>query len=124
MKKTIATTMLAAACIAATMGLASPANAETTAQHNAVKSAESYVKYSGFSRSGLIDQLEFEQYSASDATYAVDHITVDWNAEAVESAQSYLKYSSFSRSGLIDQLEFEGFTSAQAAYAVNTAYGS
>ena len=123
MKKIITATLLGGAIIGSLFGAAS-ANAETAGQHNAVKKAESYLEYSGFSRSGLIDQLEFEDYSAAEATYAVDHVGVDWNAEAIEKAQSYLEYSSFSKSGLIDQLEFEGFTPAQAAYGVSAAYGS
>ena len=75
---------------------------------------------SAFSKSGLIDQLEFEKYSAADARFAVNHIAVDWNEQAAKSAKSYLDYSSFSRQGLIDQLEFEGFTTQQAIYGVST----
>ena len=41
---------------------------ETVAQSNAKKSATSYLKYSAFSRTGLIDQLEFEGFSTADAT--------------------------------------------------------
>lgn len=103
---------------------ACPANAESASQRNAVKSAESYLEYSGFSRQGLIEQLEYEEFSTADATYAVDHVTVDWNAEAVESATSYLEYSAFSKPGLVGQLEYEGFTPAQAQYGADTAYGS
>jgi hypothetical protein len=97
----------------------------TVAQQNAIRSAESYLEMSGFSRAGLIKQLSSEYgegFSVEDATYAVDHITVDWNAEAVESAQSYLEMSGFSRAGLIDQLSSEygeQFTPEQAAYAAD-----
>ena len=52
----------------------------------------------------------FEKYSAADARFAVNHITVNWNEQAAKSAASYLDYGSFSRQSLIDQLEFEGFT--------------
>lgn len=89
---------------------------------NATDSARSYLSFTGFSRSGLIDQLEFEGYTTADATEAVDSLDVDYNAEAVESAESYLDFSSFSRSGLIDQLEFEGYTAEQAEYAVSQTY--
>jgi hypothetical protein len=92
---------------------------ETAGQENARKSAESYLSHSNFSRSGLIDQLKFEGYSAADATYGVDAVSPDWNEQAAKSAESYLSHSSFSRSGLIDQLEFEGYTAEQAAYGVN-----
>ena len=92
----------------------------TVGQENAISAAESYLDYTAFSKSGLIDQLEYEKYSAADARFAVNHITVDWNEQAAKSAKSYLEYSSFSRQGLIDQLEYEGFTTQQAIYGVNT----
>jgi hypothetical protein len=90
----------------------------TVAQQNAIGSAKSYLDFAGFSRSGLISQLEFEGFSTEDATFAVDYIAPDWNAEAAESAKSYMEYSSFSRQGLIDQLIFEGFTPEQAEFGV------
>ena len=98
----------------------STAPKETAGQANARKSAESYLKYQAFSRTGLIKQLEFEKFSSADATYAVDAVEVDWNEQAEKSAKSYLDSSSFSRQGLIDQLLFEGFTQAQATYGVGT----
>ena len=93
-------------------------NSYTLAQQNAIEKAEDYLDYSGFSRSGLIDQLEFEGFSNEDSTFAVDNVDVDWNEECAEKAQSYMDYSSFSRQGLIDQLEFEGFTSSQIDYGI------
>lgn len=92
----------------------------TVSQENALGSAESYLNFSAFSRSGLIAQLEFEEYSTADATFAVDTVAVDWMEQAEKKAQSYLDYSSFSRSGLIDQLEFEGFTPDEAEHGVNS----
>ena len=124
MKKLITATLVGGAITLGSLLGAGAANAETAAQENAIESAESYLDYSGFSRQGLIEQLEYEEFSTADATFAVDHVTVDWNAEAVESAQSYLEYTSFSKSGLIEQLEYEGFTPAQAQYGADTAYGS
>ena len=94
----------------------------TTGEKNALNKAYDYLDYTAFSRSGLIDQLEFEGYSTSEATYAVDHCGADWNEQAVKKAQQYLDYMSFSKSGLIDQLEFEGFTPAQAEYGANAVY--
>ena len=82
--------------------------------------AASYLRYSSFSRSGLIDQLIFEGFSPADATYGVDRQNADWNQQAALTAAAYLRYSSFSRSGLIDQLIFEGFTPQQAEYGVST----
>jgi hypothetical protein len=93
----------------------------TVSQSNAVRSGQSYLDYSGFSRSGLIGQLEYEDYSTGDATFAVDYLAPDWNAEAAETAKSYLDYSSFSRQGLIDQLIYEGFSPAEAEYGVTAA---
>jgi colicin import membrane protein len=92
----------------------------TTSQDNAVRTANDYLDGpSAFSRKGLIDQLKFEGYSAVDATYAVDNVSVDWDEQAAKSAQSYVDMQGFSRSGLIEQLEFEGFTRTQATYGVN-----
>lgn len=95
---------------------AAPESNLTKSQQNAVRSAESYLDLMGFSRQGLIDQLEFEQYSTGDATVAVDSLTVDWSAEAAESAASYLDTMAFSCGSLTDQLVFEKFTPEQAAF--------
>lgn len=88
-------------------------------QRNAIRQAESYLDYTAFSRTGLIEQLVFESYSTEDATFAVDHIEVNWMEQAAKTAQNYLDFTSFSRQGLTEQLEFEGFTSEQAAYGVS-----
>lgn len=93
--------------------------AETVSQKNAIRAAENYLNFTAFSKSGLIDQLEYEGYSNADATYAVNNIEVDWNEQAVKAAQNYLNFTAFSRSGLIDQLKYEGYTTEQATYAVN-----
>ena len=98
----------------------------TPSQTNAVRSAESYLDFSGFSRQGLIDQLssEFgEQFPLDDATFAVDSLGVDWTAQAVRSANSYLDFSGFSRQGLIDQLSSEfgdQYTTEEATRAVDS----
>jgi hypothetical protein len=94
----------------------------TKSQANAVKSAQSYIRYSSFSRSGLINQLVFEQYSVADAEFAVKFINVDWTEQAYLTAKSYLSYSSFSLPELIGQLEFEGFTTEQATTGATRAY--
>ncbi|MBY9073436.1 Ltp family lipoprotein [Nocardioides sp. WL0053] len=91
----------------------------SVAQENAIALAADYLDYSAYSRSGLIDQLKYEGFSAKDATFAVDHIKVDWKVQAAASAKDYLDYSAYSRSGLIDQLKYEGFTTEQATYGVN-----
>ncbi len=97
----------------------------SVARQSAVQSAQQYVGFSGFSRAGLIQQLSSaagEGYKRSDAVYAVDHIKVDWNAEAVESGQAYLDMSGFSRKGLIQQLHSkagDGYTLKQATHAAD-----
>lgn len=101
----------------------------TAGQKNAVRSAESYLEYSGFSRLGLIQQLTSEYgegFEPADAEFAVAYLEqsgeVDWNAEAVESAENYLDYSAFSREGLVEQLTSEygdQYTLDQATYAVD-----
>src|SRR5699024_2065096 len=55
-------------------------DAGSVSQQNALESAESYLSFTAFSRSGLIEQLEFEGYSNADATWAVDNVTVDWRS--------------------------------------------
>lgn len=93
----------------------------TREQENAIRSADDYLSFSSFSKTGLIEQLEFEGYSKEDATFAVNNLRVNWKEQAAKSAEDYLEYSGFSRSGLIEQLEFEGFTREQAEYGVTQA---
>jgi len=92
---------------------------ETVSQQNAVRSAKKYLDFSPFSRTGLIKQLEFEEYSADDATYGVDAQSADWNEQAAKSGKNYLEMSAFSRAGLIKQLEFEGYTNEEAMYGAD-----
>lgn len=87
---------------------------------NALRKARDYLDYTAFSYSGLIEQLEYEQFSIESATYAADNCGADWNKQAAKKAQNYLDFSSFSRQGLIDQLLFEGFTQDQAEYGVSS----
>ena len=96
--------------------------APTRGEQNALNRANDYLEFMSFSRSGLIDQLEFEGYTTSEAEYAADNCGADWDEQAVLKAEEYLDFMSFSRSGLIDQLEFEGFTYDQASAAA-TAVG-
>ncbi|QUY62497.1 Ltp family lipoprotein [Gulosibacter molinativorax] len=95
-------------------------NSMTVSQREALESAEGYLSFTSFSRSGLIEQLEFEGFSNADATFAADAVGADWGEQAIKSAESYLDFTSFSRSGLIEQLEFEGFSSDHATMAVDS----
>ena len=92
----------------------------TTSQEQAVLKAESYLDFEAFSKSGLVEQLEYEGFSKKDAEFAVNHITVDWMEQAAKKAKSYMDMESFSRSGLIQQLEYEGFTKAQASHGADS----
>lgn len=92
----------------------------TVSQKNAVAKAKSYLGYSAFSYTGLIEQLEYEQFSHADAVYGADNSGADWNEQAAKKAQSYIEYSAFSRSSLIEQLKYEGFTQLQAEYGANS----
>jgi hypothetical protein len=44
----------------------------TRSEENAIRSAESYLDFTAFSRSGLVDQLEYEGFTTEQATYGVD----------------------------------------------------
>lgn len=93
-------------------------SASTLGEKNALKAAKSYLDYTAFSYTGLIEQLEYEGYSHSEAVYGADNCGADWNEQAAKAAANYLDYTSFSRSSLIEQLEYEGFTHSQAIYGV------
>jgi hypothetical protein len=118
MKKFLAVAIV----VLAALPLASSAQASTAGQRNALNKAQSYLRVSAFSKSGLVEQLKYDHFSTSDARWAVAHLRVSWNAQAVKKAKSYLQISSFSRQGLIEQLEYDGFTHSQAAYGVRKAY--
>lgn len=95
-------------------------SSESVAQLNSIAKAKSYLRSSAFSRKGLIEQMEFTGFNLEDATYGVDALRTDWNAQAVLKAKSYLRSSSFSRKGLIEQMEFTGFSAEEALYGVDT----
>lgn len=102
--------------------------AMSTAQSSAVRSAESYLSFKGFSRAGLTEQLTSEYgegFAAEDAEFAIAYLestgAVDWNQEAAEAAQSYLDFKGFSHDGLFDQLTSEygeQFTADQANFGL------
>lgn len=110
---------------ATTQPPASPAM--TTAQQQAVDSAQGYLQLgSGFSYEGLLQQLTSsagDGFSTADATFAINYLHPDWYQQAVDSAQGYLQLGSgFSYQGLLQQLTSTsgaGFTERQAEYAIN-----
>jgi len=91
----------------------------TVSQKNAIRKAEDYLDYTAFSKSGLVEQLEYEGFSNEEATFASENIEVNWREQAVLKAEDYLNYSAFSRSGLIDQLLYDGHSQEDANYAVD-----
>ena len=84
-------------------------SAPKTGNEKALERAKSYLRSSAFSYDGLVDQLEYEGFSESEAKYAVDHCGADWDEQALKKAKSYIKHSAFSAKGLQEQLEYGGF---------------
>lgn len=97
-------------------------NGMTNQQRNAVRSAENYISFAGFSRDGLIDQLSSEAgdgYNIDDATIAVDSLDIDYDEQAGRSAENYLSFTGFSCDGLVEQLSSSAgdkYTIEQAEY--------
>ena len=91
---------------------------ETIGQKNALRAAISYISIMPFSYTGLIEQLEYENYSHEDAVYGADNCGANWSEQAAKSAKQYLELMAFSRESLIEQLEYEGYTHEQAVYGV------
>ena len=88
----------------------------TLGQKNALAKAHSYLEFTAFSYSGLIEQLQYEGFTPEESTFAADNCGADWNEQAAKKAQSYMEHQSFSRDGLIDQLLYEGFSQEQAEH--------
>jgi hypothetical protein len=88
----------------------------TTGERNALSKAKEYLAFMAFSYSGLIDQLEYEGFTYSEAVYGADNCGADWYEQASLKAADYLDFMAFSRDSLIEQLEYEGFTHEQAVY--------
>lgn len=88
-------------------------------QKNALASAKNYLEFTAFSYQGLIEQLEYENYSHEDAVYGAENCGADWNEQALLNAKSYLETSAFSYNGLIEQLEYEKYTHDEAVYGVD-----
>lgn len=91
----------------------------TTGQKNALKAAKKYLNLMAFSHDGLVEQLEFEQYSHEDAVYAADNCGADWNEQALKAANKYLNLTAFSHDGLVAQLEYEKYTTEEATYGAD-----
>lgn len=92
---------------------------------SALSKAEDYANTMDMSKQGVYEQLTSdagEQFSASAAQYAIDHLTdVDWNENALKKAKDYQDNMSMSPAEIHDQLTSsagEQFTQAEADYAI------
>ena len=88
-------------------------------ENMATSSAKEYLETQGFSKQGLIEQLEFDGYTRKESLFGVNNCGADWNFQAIRCAKSYLETQGFSKQGLIEQLEFDGYTKEEAFYGVN-----
>lgn len=95
------------------------AEAPTMGELNALSKAYDYLDYMAFSKSKLIEQLEYEGFSNKEAKYGADHCGANWKEQAAKKAKEYMDYDSFSKQGLIDQLIYEGFTQSQAEHGAS-----
>lgn len=87
-------------------------------ENTAANSAQEYLDLYAFSRTGLIDQLQYDGFSENVAATAVDSLNVDWNEQAVAMAREYMEVATYSnKQDMIDQLIYEDFTQEQAEYA-------
>ena len=68
----------------------------------------------------------YEQFSSADATFAVNHITVNWDQQAAGSAKDYMSsVGGFSCGSMVQQLEYDKYTPAQASFgAASVGLGS
>jgi hypothetical protein len=117
--------LVAMFAVATPVAVAGSASATTGPQRQAIGSAHNYLSFMNFSKQGLIDQLDSpfgDGYSKAVATYAVNHIRVNWYKQAVGSARNYLSFMHFSCAGLIDQLDSrfgDKYTHSQAVYGAH-----
>lgn len=92
---------------------------------NALKKATNYSDTMNMSKQGIYDQLisDFgEQFTESEAQYAIDNIKADFNTNALEKAKNYQDTMDMSIESIREQLTSsygEGFTAEEAEYAIN-----
>ncbi len=89
-------------------------------EQNALGKALSYLSFNAYSEKELYNQLLFEQFTESEAKYAVENCGADWHEQASKKAASYLSTSAYSETGLFNQLIFSHFTEDQARNAVDS----
>ena len=92
---------------------------------SAVAKGQMYGDSMHMSQQGIYDQLTSsygEGFSAAAATYAIQHIHEDYNANALAKAKEYQSQQAMSPSAIYEQLTSsygEKFTAAQAQYAID-----
>lgn len=91
---------------------------------SALKKAKTYSEMMHMSKQGIFDQLTSEhgeKFSAEAGQYAIDHLQVDYKANALEKAKTYQDMMDMSPDAIYEQLvsEYgEKFTPEEAEYAV------
>ncbi len=96
-----------------------------TEYKSALEKAESYSSLMHMSKAAIYDQLisEYgEKFSEEAATYAMENLEADWNANALAQAETYNETMHLSKAGIYDQLvsEYGGkFTAEEAQYAAD-----
>lgn len=114
----------------AAMQTATPETAMSAARNSADAALEDAYGYLSLDRVSLsyetlINQLVYEGYSESTATYAADNCGADWYAQAVKAAQFIkedLHGSDLDYDDLVFFLEIDGFTEDQAIYGADYVY--
>ena len=93
-------------------------------QRDAVAEAERFVEYSNMSYLGLIDMLEFLNFTHEEAVFAVDFVEANWFEECADEAKDLIEYSSktedhsYTRDELKSLLEFQGYTEEEVEYGL------
>ncbi|MFT9234507.1 Ltp family lipoprotein, partial [Liquorilactobacillus nagelii] len=89
----------------------------------ALKTAKNYAKKDNMSKQAIYEELKDEdgdQFTKSQAIYAKEHVTGDWNKNALETAESYAKKDNMSKQAIYEELkdkDGDQFTKSQAIYA-------
>lgn len=89
----------------------------------ALNAARSYLLAAPYSRQAMVQQLEFEGFSATQVAYAMGHLDVSWKEQAARAAKSYV--AGFGRAywtgkQLYAQLCLDGFTGSEASHGVDS----
>ncbi|RFA23672.1 Ltp family lipoprotein [Subtercola boreus] len=98
--------------------VAPPMSDVSPGQRNALAKAREYLRYTAFSRSGLLNQLASEGFSMDDAEFAVASAGAAWDEQAAKKAGQYLAHIALSREGLLNQLVSEGFSESESERAL------